>query len=215
MSSTQSSQIVMSSGSPMVTKPDSVPEAMRVNVTSTLDCRRKRKRGDVPNFARSCRESQPPGSQNSGPPPTKKVKQEKDCHAALANDGPLPLTCAVAPNVPGLLEPWENSITNAKPSNEYLKHISDFLYSEVVGKLGLDVWSAEGAAIEIEAKIGHLIDKKTNTRLSLPVTTENVISKDDASVQTIFKSSMTEVRPDAASLTQQSLMSFNRPSIAP
>lgn len=47
--------------------------------------------------------------------------------------------------------------------------------------------------IEIEAKIGHLIDKNTNARLRLPVMTETVMDDRDNGWRVNFKSSMTEV----------------------
>jgi hypothetical protein len=48
--------------------------------------------------------------------------------------------------------------------------------------------------IEIEAKIGHLIDKTTSQRLKLPVLTETVLDKDDPNWRVQFRSSMTEMQ---------------------
>jgi len=50
------------------------------------------------------------------------------------------------------------------------------------------------AMIEIEAKIGHLIDKERGERLKLPVITETVLNVDDPGWKIQFKSSMTEAR---------------------
>lgn len=118
----------------------------------------------------------------------------------------------------GLLGHWEESFTNTIPSDEYIRQLSDFLYKEVVGRLDVDVGptgggSAAGAVIEVEAKIGQLIDKNTNTRLRLPVMTECVLNKNDPGLRVNFKSSMTEVRLTLASLTQRLLIPSNRPSI--
>lgn len=129
---------------------------------------------------------------------TRQVKQEPNGHAAPIHDVPLPNAHSMAPD-PGLLGPWEDSITDTIPSNEYIKHLSDFLYKEVVGRLDVDVGpagggSTAGAVIEVEAKIGQLIDKNSNERLRLPVRTECVLNKDDPGLRVNFKSSMTEVK---------------------
>lgn len=50
-----------------------------------------------------------------------------------------------------------------------------------------------GTMIEIEAKIGQIIDRSTGARVNLPVSTETVMVNDHrCPIQ--FKSSMTEVR---------------------
>lgn len=225
MSPAPSSQTVMSSGSTAAAEAveqqiatKKIPDAAVPSVSSSSDRRRKRKRfEEIPIFARSCRSSWPPGSGNpslinkdrspvrkatqprqSIQPTTRQVKQETNGHTVLINDVPLPNAHSMAPDS-GLLGPWEDSITNTIPSDEYIRHLSDFLYKEVVGRLDVNVGpagggSTAGAVIEIEAKIGQLIDKNTNTRLRLPVTTECVINKDDPSLRVNFKSSMTEAQ---------------------
>lgn len=212
--------------------------------------RKRRRFEEIPIYARSCRDPWPPGSRNPGPPgkgrspvrnrspvgnrshvrnathpsqstqpTTRQVKQEPNGHAGLTSDVPVPNARSMTPDS-GQLGPWESSITNTEPSDEYIKHLSDFLYKEVVGKLDLDVGpagggSTAGAVIEIEAKIGQLIDNNTNARLRLPVTTECVLSKDDPGLRVNFKSSMTEVRPAPARLTRCLLIPLIRPSIVP
>lgn len=245
MSPAPSSQTVMSSSSTSVTEVIEQQTATKkvagdivAFASSSPSRRRKRRRfEEIPIFARSCRKSWPPGNRNTGAvtksrspvrkathprqpiQPTRPVKQEPNGHAVPINDTPLPKAHSTAPDS-GLLGPWEDSITNTTPSNEYIRHLSDFLYHQVIGRLDVDVGPAgggpaAGAVIEIEAKIGQLIDKNTNTRLRLPVTTECVLSKDDPGLRVNFKSSMTEVRPTPASLTQRLLIPLNRPSIVP
>lgn len=51
----------------------------------------------------------------------------------------------------------------------------------------------DGPIIEIEAKIGHLINKNTMDRLNLPVLSETVFNNNDPSWRVQFKSSMTDV----------------------
>lgn len=106
----------------------------------------------------------------------------------------------------GLLGPWEDSITSFTPSSEQINHLSDFIYKHVVDRLDVDAGLAAfglgaGAVIEIEAKIGQLVDKRTNNRLRMSVTTEYVLDKSDPDLRVNFKSSMTDVRPLLASLS--------------
>ncbi|KAI9796754.1 MAG: mRNA-capping enzyme subunit beta [Piccolia ochrophora] len=100
-----------------------------------------------------------------------------------ANDGPLGR--------------WEPSITNVEPFEELTNQIMDFLFYEVVDRKDVNAGTAgnvpgQGAQIEIEAKLGQLIDKNTENRLRLPVKTECILNKDDPNMRVIFKSSMTE-----------------------
>ena len=98
----------------------------------------------------------------------------------------------------GPLGAWEPSITNIIPYEDLVKTVSDWLYGAVVVRSDVGVGPAGGgtgggAVLEIEAKIGQLIDKHTNDRLSLPVLNECVVNKSDPRIQIAFKSSMTEV----------------------
>ena len=103
--------------------------------------------------------------------------------AAVADDGPH--------------GPWEPTFTftNTILSEEITRVVMDFLFFEVVQRKDVDAGSS-GAQLEIEAKLGQLIDKETNERLRIPVLTECVFGKDDPSHRTVFRSSMTEVRDD-------------------
>lgn len=99
----------------------------------------------------------------------------------------------------GPLGPWEPSFINIIPAEEIVKIISDWLYQNVVQRDDVGVGPAGGgtgggAVLEIEAKIGQLIDKNTNDRLRLPVLNECVVSHSDPNIRIAFKSSMTDVR---------------------
>lgn len=99
----------------------------------------------------------------------------------------------------GPLGPWEPSITNVTPYEEVTRVISDFLFLEVVerkdiGTNAVGTDPVQGAQLEVEAKLGQLIDKNTNERVRLPILTECVFNKDDSNWRAAFKSSMTEVR---------------------
>ena len=98
----------------------------------------------------------------------------------------------------GPLGPWEPTILDIHPTEDITKVISDWLFAEVVQRQGIGVGPAggsanKGAVLEIEAKIGHLIDQNTNDRLRLPVISECVISQSDPNMRISFESSMTEV----------------------
>ncbi|KAI9834642.1 MAG: mRNA-capping enzyme subunit beta [Phylliscum demangeonii] len=101
----------------------------------------------------------------------------------LADDGPL--------------GPWEPSITNIIPYEEVTRAVMDFLFMEVVERRDVGAGptgasASHGAHLEIEAKLGHLIDKNTNERVRLPISTECVFNQKDGSWRTAFRSSMTE-----------------------
>ena len=98
----------------------------------------------------------------------------------------------------GSLGPWEPSILNIIPSEELIRVISDWLFEHVVLREDVGVGPAGGAAdqgavLEIEAKIGQLMDKNTNDRIRIPVLNECVVSHTDPNLKIAFKSSMTEV----------------------
>ena len=99
----------------------------------------------------------------------------------------------------GPLGPWESNVIDTIPADEVTRIVADFLFPNVV--LNSDVGVAPagggrglGAVLEIEAKIGRLIDRNTNDRLQLPVMNECVISHADPNMRIAFESSMTEVR---------------------
>ncbi|KAL9593526.1 MAG: hypothetical protein Q9179_005834 [Wetmoreana sp. 5 TL-2023] len=97
----------------------------------------------------------------------------------------------------GILGPWEPSITNVIPAEELTREISNYLFSAVVQMNGVNFGPAggiagRGAMVEIEAKIGQIIDKNTNDRIRIPVVTECMLSRTDPNLRTAFRSSMTE-----------------------
>ncbi|KAK9549839.1 hypothetical protein V6Z88_003127 [Aspergillus fumigatus] len=109
----------------------------------------------------------------------------------------LPPTPAASALPVGSLGPWEPSITGFIPHEEITKLVCDFLFQHVV--LRNDATAApagtaaagQGAIIEVEAKLGHIIDMDRGERLSLPILTESVINKENPRFRTAFESSMT------------------------
>ncbi|KAL2061189.1 hypothetical protein VTL71DRAFT_7462 [Oculimacula yallundae] len=90
-----------------------------------------------------------------------------------------------------LLGPWEECITNTKPVEQMTKIVADFLYLNVVSRGDLGELASRGVEIEIEAKLGHIIDKDTHERYQLPVKTECVLMEN---ARVGFQSSMTEAQ---------------------
>jgi hypothetical protein len=89
-----------------------------------------------------------------------------------------------------ILGPWEKSITGKKPFEQMTKIVADWLYVNVVSRNDLGELASRGVEVEIEAKIGQLIDKDTNQRFTLPVLSECLVAENP---RIGFKSSMTEV----------------------
>lgn len=105
----------------------------------------------------------------------------------------------------GPLGPWEPSFLNIIPAEELVRIVSDWLFQNVVQRVDVGVGPAGGgtsggAVLEIEAKIGQLIDRNTNDRLRLPVLNECVVSHTDPNIRIAFKSSMTEVGPSLTAI---------------
>ncbi|KAI4097582.1 MAG: hypothetical protein LQ344_000315 [Seirophora lacunosa] len=96
-----------------------------------------------------------------------------------------------------MLGDWEPTITNVIPAEELTREIMNYLFQSVVQMNGVAFGPAggsapgRGAVVEIEAKIGQIIDKNTNDRLRLPVMTECMLSRTDPNLRTAFRSSMT------------------------
>ena len=99
----------------------------------------------------------------------------------------------------GPLGHWEPSIMNIIPYDEVVKAVSDFLFNNVIlhnnqiGVAAAGGAAGGGAVLEIEAKIGRIMDKNTTDRLRIPVLTETVFNRGDTEKRTSFESSMTEV----------------------
>ncbi|KAJ1951434.1 mRNA-capping enzyme subunit beta [Linderina macrospora] len=72
---------------------------------------------------------------------------------------------------------FEQNIFGVRPTEDILRAVSDFIFTNIGGRTN----------IEIEGKLGLLVDKKTGTRLNLPVMTETII-KDDKNIR--FESDM-------------------------
>ncbi|KAL8714562.1 MAG: hypothetical protein Q9220_001510 [cf. Caloplaca sp. 1 TL-2023] len=116
----------------------------------------------------------------------------------------------------GLLGAWEPSITNVIPAEELTREISNYLFG-IVQMNGVNFGpaggaSSSGANVEIEAKIGQIIDKNTNDRIRIPVLTESLLSHNDPNLRTAFRSSMTAAQHHALNkFLNQALQRSNAP----
>ena len=99
----------------------------------------------------------------------------------------------------GPLGPWESTILGSViPYEDLTRTISNWLFQQVVTREDVGTGPAgggpgQGAILEIEAKIGQIIDLNRSERLRLPVLTECLISQNDPNIRTKFESSVTEV----------------------
>lgn len=99
----------------------------------------------------------------------------------------------------GSLGPWEPSITGFIPHEEITKTLCDFLFQHVVMRNDVNAGPAgsaaagQGTIVEIEAKLGHIIDMDSRDRINLPILTESVLNRENARIRTSFESKMTVV----------------------
>ncbi|KAI8820124.1 CYTH-like domain-containing protein [Fimicolochytrium jonesii] len=77
----------------------------------------------------------------------------------------------------------EPSLFGKRPEDDTVLQVCDFLWRNLIAG------RQDGAIIEIEGKLGLIIDKATNRRIQLPVRSETVISNESG--QYVFDSDMT------------------------
>ncbi|KAL8991936.1 MAG: hypothetical protein Q9169_007519 [Polycauliona sp. 2 TL-2023] len=121
--------------------------------------------------------------QSSAPHPMS--QQETNGHV-------VPGMTTALPDTMGNLGPWERTITGIIPAEELTRDIMDYIIQII-----LSMKSMSGSIldmIEIEAKIGHIIDKDTDCRIKIPANTETMLDPANPSLRTTFRSSMTEAQ---------------------
>ena len=128
-----------------------------------------------------------------------KTHHQAPARSSPASGAPMPNPQAPSPS-DGPLGPWEPTFNDTIVADEVTRVVADFIFPLVVLNEEIGVAPAGGgrglgAVLEVEARIGRLIDKNTNDRLRLPVINECVISQADPNVRIAFESSMTEVSP--------------------
>lgn len=90
---------------------------------------------------------------------------------------------------------WEPTITNEKTLDGMTRAMMDFMFVNVVNREDFETGAAGGlpsrsGQLEIEAKIGKLIDNRTGQRVRMPVIVEAAL---DPNLDLKFESSMTIV----------------------
>ena len=160
--------------------------------TSSISKPRRQKFKEKPIWAMKISEwnkVRPNSSQPRGP----EVKAEPPPATA-----PAPAPSAVPTVQPQPVRPiqiptgWEPSINNILPSEEISRTIADFLFQEVVQRKEIPMGPTATGKLEVEAKIGQIVNRDTNDRLRLPILTESILARNDPSVRSVFRSSMTE-----------------------
>ncbi|KFZ16855.1 hypothetical protein V502_04865 [Pseudogymnoascus sp. VKM F-4520 (FW-2644)] len=174
--------------------PSSAPngdQSMSSKSQSPQEPRKRRRYNEPPIWAQSWmlykKNKQLPASSGQ-------VNGKPAAHAVPESPQPQPpkLEAGVSPaatKYDDILGPWEPSISDTTPVNDLTKAIADFLYLEVVNRNDWGELESRGVAVEIEAKLGQLIDKETNQRYYLPVLSECVLAPSN---RISFRSSMTE-----------------------
>ncbi|KAJ5090613.1 hypothetical protein N7532_009297 [Penicillium argentinense] len=140
----------------------------------------------APPSATSSRTTRTPGAAPSVP-----------AAATSSSNGPPSQPAATNPSEQGSLGIWEPSITGFIPHEEITNELCNFLFRHVVARNDVGAGpagaaaSGQGAIIEVEAKLGHIIDQDRRERLNLPIKTEAVINREMAGFRTSFESNMT------------------------
>lgn len=83
-------------------------------------------------------------------------------------------------------------MTETLPADRLLHQIATFLYITMLSKPDLGAGDPRNGSLEIEAKVGTLVDKGTDQRLNLPVTTPCVLNEGFSRTHLRFESFMTE-----------------------
>ncbi|KAA8577091.1 hypothetical protein EYC84_007098 [Monilinia fructicola] len=132
---------------------------------------------------------EPPQPSAQGPPASLRKQESNGMHqASPAVSRPLGGNDY---DWDGPLGPWEPSITGRKPQEEMTKLVADFLFMHVVNREDTRELASRGVEVEIEAKLGQLVSKETNTRLNLPIRSETILMDNQFIA---FKSTMTEAQ---------------------
>lgn len=122
------------------------------------------------------RKATEPQQYGGGPPPQASSSSLHHVSSSSANGGHGSSEPATKKLRPDALEP---SILCAEPLDEFVLEIADWVHRVAQGKTN----------IEVEAKVGTLIDTRSNERLSLPILNETILSPDYPEIR--FSSDMT------------------------
>ncbi|KAI6103069.1 CYTH-like domain-containing protein [Pisolithus croceorrhizus] len=82
-------------------------------------------------------------------------------------------------NNPVNLPPLSVSILGVEPLDEFIREIADFVHHMIMSRPNV----GPEARVEVEAKVGVLRDKTSNTRLMLPVLVETILAPNDSDLR--------------------------------
>lgn len=137
------------------------------------------------------------------PPPQQLPISQQPISQKPIGQQPIPRQPSAPPPLDSIggLEP---SLTNVQPYDDVVRKVCDFLWSTVVEREDLHGGVPEGAhpniKLEIEGKLGTLVDRNTNERVNLPILTQAVSALPTTKLG--FESHMNEVnwRPSKQTL---------------
>ncbi|KAJ2843276.1 mRNA-capping enzyme subunit beta, partial [Coemansia erecta] len=138
---------------------------------------RKRQRTETPEIQRrvsaaslsAIMNPDPDATYHPSPSPVPSLQQQQQQYQ------PLPVHHEHRPQSPLRLEP---NVFGTRPAEDIVRVVADFLYTHLKDR----------SNIEIEGKLGRIVDKNTGQRVALPVLSETALSDDKA---TRFESNMT------------------------
>ena len=183
--------------------------------------RKKRRRDDIPIWARSIHgQKRPDVYKKSGTPAwsspvanhTPTPQPKKSGPTSAHQNGILPQngTSANPPSDNADRKGWELSITNKEPAEELSRTIADWLYLEIFGKHATVGVAGQAApdepVLEIEAKLGKMVWAGSEERMRMPILSEAIRDKGNLKFDANFLSSMTDVRYDSSLESMQQAM---------
>lgn len=121
-------------------------------------------------------------------------------HASQKSQASRATTLSQIPSMSGL----PVSLTDVLPYEDLTRKITEWLFA-TLHNLG-----DERQYVEVEVKLGQIMQRKIDKRLNLPVTTETVVSPDYARTQTFFQASMLEQQFKAAAAFLDALASESK-----
>lgn len=138
---------------------------------------------------------QQPQVKKPSPLPPSRPGVQPNGHQAphVANGTPSAPPLGLPSNVIPRLGPWELNIKNVRPADDFLREIGEFLFAHAT-RNDIGTGDLRSGALEIEAKLGMLIDKQTGQRVATMGRTNTVLDHSITNSGRIrFESFMTEV----------------------
>lgn len=129
-----------------------------------------------------------PTPQPQQQPPAMTQSNGHPAHPMMNGHGP-----PSAPMHP-FLGPWEPCIKGSMAqSDQFTLQVGKYLFEEILRRSDVGVDDAHNGALEIEAKLGTLVDRNTDQRVHLPVQNPAVLDRNMSS-RLRFESHMTEAQ---------------------